>query len=84
VGGVGAVSNAGDIGGEEVDSVAVEAAAGAVVMLGGAGVGVAGGDLRVAQWHAGVEGVGDRRVAQRVRADMPGIPAAFAILATIR
>jgi hypothetical protein len=31
-----------------VDSVAVEVAAGAVVVLGGAGVGVAGEDLRVA------------------------------------
>jgi hypothetical protein len=30
----------GDVGGEEVDAMAVEVAAGAVVVLGGAGVGV--------------------------------------------
>ena len=34
------VSHAGDVGGEEVHAVAVEVAAGAVVVLGGAGVGV--------------------------------------------
>jgi len=51
--------------------VSVEVAAGAVVVLGGAGVGVAGEDLGVAQRNAGVEGVGDRGVPQRVRADVP-------------
>jgi hypothetical protein len=50
--------------------VAVEVAAGAVVVLGGAGVGVAGEYLRVARRHAGVEGVGDRGVPQGVRTDM--------------
>ena len=41
------MSDAGDVGGEEVDAVAVEVAAGSVVVLGGAGVGVPGEDLRV-------------------------------------
>jgi hypothetical protein len=65
-------SDAGDVGGEEVDAVAVEVSAGAVVVLGGPWVGVAGEDLGVAQWDAGVEGVGDRGVPQRVRADGEG------------
>ena len=42
-------SDAGDVGGEELDAVSVEVAAGAVVVLGGSGVGVAGEDLGVAQ-----------------------------------
>lgn len=37
-----AASDAGDLGCEEVDAVAVKVAAGAVVVLGGAGIGVAG------------------------------------------
>ena len=41
---------------EELDAVSVEAAAGAVVVFGGAGVGMAGQDLRVTKRHAGVEG----------------------------
>lgn len=40
-------SDSGDVGGEEVDTVAVEVAAGAAVVLGGAWVGVPGHDLRV-------------------------------------
>ena len=56
-------SDAGDVGGEEVDAVSVEVASGAVVVLGGSGVGVAGQDLGVAQGDARVEGVGDRSVA---------------------
>ncbi|MCU1634840.1 MAG: hypothetical protein JWQ68_79, partial [Cryobacterium sp.] len=47
-------SDAGDVGGEEVDAVPVEVAAGSVVVLGGAGVGVAGEDLCVAERDAGV------------------------------
>ncbi len=39
--------DAGDVGGEEVDAVAIAVAAGPVVVLGGAGVGVPGEDLRV-------------------------------------
>jgi hypothetical protein len=46
--------------------VAVEVAAGAVVVLGGAGVGVPGEDLRIAERDTGVERVGDRGVPQRV------------------
>ncbi len=38
----------------------VEVAAGAVVVLGGARVGVPGQDLRVTERDAGVQGVGDR------------------------
>lgn len=41
-------SDAGDVGGEEVDAVPVEVSSGAVVMLCGSGVGVAGEDLGVA------------------------------------
>lgn len=40
-------SDAGDVGGEEVDAVAIEVASGAVVVLGGTWVGVAGQDLGV-------------------------------------
>jgi len=60
-------SDPGDVGGEEVDAVAVQVSAGAVVVLGGAWVRLAREDLRIAEWNAGVEGVGDRRVPQRVR-----------------
>ena len=45
----------GDVGGQEVDAVAVEVAAGAVVVLGSARVGVPGQDLRVPEGDAGVE-----------------------------
>src|SRR5665647_505555 len=64
-------ADAGDVRGQEVDAVSVEVAAGAVVVLGGAGVGVAGKDLGVAQRDTSIEGVGDRRVPQGVRADVP-------------
>ena len=64
-------SDASDVRGEEVDTVAVQVAASAVVVLGGAGVGVPGEDLGIAQGYAGVEGVGDGGVAQGVRADVP-------------
>jgi hypothetical protein len=50
--------------------VAGEDAAGAVVVLGGAWVGVPGEDLGVAQWNAGVQCVGDGGVSQRVGADV--------------
>src|SRR5918994_1128048 len=66
--------DAGDVGGEEVDSVAVEVAAGAVVVLGGSWVGVTGEDLGVAERNTGVECVGDRRMTQRVGADVTGDP----------
>lgn len=51
--------------------MAVEVAAGSVVVLVGAAVGVAGEDLRVAEWDAGLESVGDGGVPRRVRADVP-------------
>ena len=57
----------GHVGGEDVVGVAVEVLAGPVVAHGGAGVGVAGGDLDVAQVDAGVEHGGDEGVAQHVR-----------------
>jgi len=40
-------------------------------VLGGAGVGVTGEDLGVTQGDARIQGVGDRGVPQRVRADVP-------------
>jgi hypothetical protein len=57
-------SDSGDVGGEEVDAVPVEIAARAVVVLGGARVGMAGQDLCIAKRDTRVDGVGDRRVAQ--------------------
>ena len=41
-------SHARDVGGEEANAVAVEVAAGAVVVFGGAGVGMPGQDLGIA------------------------------------
>jgi hypothetical protein len=61
---IGRRSDAGDVGGEEVDAVAVEVASGSVVVLGGAGVGVTGEDLGVPERYPGVEGVRDRGVAK--------------------
>ena len=49
---------ASDVAGEEVDTVAVENAAGTVVVLGGVWVGMSGEDLGVAEWDSGVEGGG--------------------------
>jgi hypothetical protein len=45
-----------------VNCVPVEVAAGAVGVLGGSGVGVTGEDLRIAQWHTGIQRIGDRRM----------------------
>jgi hypothetical protein len=64
--------------------VSVEVASGSVVVLGGAGVGMAGEDLGVAERDACVEGVGDRCVPQRVGLMRRGMPAAFATRSTIR
>lgn len=72
VGGVPRRLYACDVGGEEVDPVAVEVSSGTVVVFGGSRVGVPGEDLGVPQRDASVEGVGDRGVAQRVRADVSG------------
>jgi len=57
-------SEAGDVGGEEVDAVAVRVAACAVVVLGRPGVGVPGEDLCIAERDSGVEGVGNGSVPQ--------------------
>jgi hypothetical protein len=57
--------------------VAVEVAAGAVVVLGRSRVGVPGEDLCVAEGYAGVEGVGDRCMTQRVWADVARYPGGF-------
>jgi hypothetical protein len=59
-------SGAGHVGGEDVVGVAVEVLAGTVVAHGGAGVGVAGGDLDVAEVDAGVEHGGDVGVSEQV------------------
>ena len=74
----------GDVGGEEVDAVAVEVASSAVVVLSGSGVGVAGQDLGIAQRDSCIEGVGFRRVPQRVRADVARDAGALAIRMTMR
>lgn len=54
-------SSAGYVGGEGMDSVAVEIAAG--VVLGGPWVGMSGEDLGVAERDSGAEGIGDRGMA---------------------
>lgn len=51
--------DAGDVGGEKVDAVAVGGAAGAVVVHGGAGVCVSGRNWASRRGDAGVEGVGE-------------------------
>ena len=66
----------GDVGGDDVGGVPVEAGPGPVVAHGGARVGVRGGFLHVAQRDPGVEGGGDERVPQGVRADLLGDPGA--------
>lgn len=76
--------DAGDVGGEEVDAVAVQVSAGAFVVLGGSPVGVSGEDLGIAQQHAGVEGVSDTGMPECVWADMAGMAAALAMRATNR
>ena len=62
--------DAGNVGSQEVDPVPVEVVAGAIVVLGSAWVGVPGQDLSVSERYACVEGVGDGRVSQGVRADV--------------
>ena len=65
-------SDTSDVGRKEVDAVTVEVAARPVVVLGGARVGMASQDLCVAERNAGVQGIGDRGMAQGVRADVSG------------
>ena len=67
-----------------MDAVAVEVAASAVVVLGGAGVGVPGGDLSVAEWDSGVESVVIAAGRREWGLMCLGIPAALARRATIR
>ena len=43
-----------------------------------------GENLGTARWHTGIEGVGDRRMAQRVGLMCRGILATFAMRVTIR
>ena len=64
--------------------MAVEVAAGAVVVLGGAWVGVASQDLGIAERHAGVQGVGDRSMRSECGLMWRAMPATLAIRATIR
>lgn len=52
-------SDAGDVCGEEMDTVPVEVAPRAVVVLGGSRVDVPGEDLGVAERDSDVEGVGE-------------------------
>lgn len=52
-------SDAGDVGAEEVDFVAVEVPAGAVTVLGGSGVGGTCEDPGVPERTPSIEGVGD-------------------------
>jgi len=63
-----------DIGGDDVDGVPVQTAAGAVVSHGGPGIGVRGGFLHVPQRDPGVQRGSDERVPQRVRPDRLGDP----------
>ena len=83
-GGMTCPSDPGDVGGEEVDSVPVEVASSAVVVLGGARVGMPGQDLGITQRDPDVQGVCDRRCRSEWGLMWRGIPAAFAIRTTIR
>ena len=66
----------GNIGGDDVGGVPVQAAAGAVVSHGGTWVGVGGGFLHVPQRDPGVQRRGDERMPQRVRPHRFGDPGA--------
>jgi hypothetical protein len=56
-----------DIGGDDINSVPVQAAAGTVIPHRGPGIGVRGGFLHIAQRHPSVQRRGDERMPQRVR-----------------
>jgi hypothetical protein len=62
------ISSAAESAGQGVGGVPVEVVPGAVIAAGGAGVGVTGEVLHVSERDTGVQGGGDRRVAQAVRA----------------
>jgi hypothetical protein len=72
------------VGGEEVDGVPIEVAAAAVVVLGGARVGVPSQDLDVTQRHAGVKGVVIAACRSECGLTWRGMPATCAIRSTIR
>src|SRR5665647_1875067 len=59
------------VGGEDVVGVAIEVLAGPVVLHGGAWVGVAGGDLHVAEVDSGVEHLGHEGVPEHVWVHAP-------------
>jgi hypothetical protein len=77
-------SDACNVGGEEVDAVAVEVAACAVVVLGGARVCVSRQDLSISERDSGVESVGDCGVRSEWGLMCLEIPAAVAIRVTMR
>ena len=64
------ISSATEAAGQGVGGVSVQVVSGAVVPAGGAGVGVAGEVLHVAERDTRVQGGGDRRVPQAVRAQL--------------
>jgi len=66
----------GEVGGDDIGSVPVQAAAGPVVPHGGSRVSVGSRFLNIAQRHADVETGGDERVPERVRADVLADPGA--------
>ena len=74
----------GDVGGEEVDAVAVEVASSAIVVLSGSGVGVAGQDLGIAQRDSCIEGVGIPACRSERGYVWRGMRATFAIRMTMR
>ena len=77
-------SDAGDVCGQEVDSVSVEVAAGAVVVLGGAGVRVAGEDLCVTQRDTASRALVIGACRSECGLMWRGMPAALAIRVTMR
>ena len=77
-------SDACDVGGEEVDAMSVEVAAGAVVVLGRARVGVPSEDLRVAEGYAGVQGVVIAAWRSEWGLMWRGMPTVLAMRTTIR
>ena len=81
---VGVALDASDVGGEEVDAVAVQVAAGAVVVLGRARIRMPGEDLGVAERDAGVQALVIAAWRSECGLMCRGMPAALAIRATIR
>ena len=69
---MGSAAGAGEERGHDVGGVSVEGHERSFVAHGGAGIGMAGGLLDVAEGNAGVEGSDDERVTKRVRPDTFG------------